>query len=591
MRLGLANIARVATYRLGLKSGLHPVQRLSASVAQPPFFRAVDVPRQRAEPNRAWDERLWWFGYHSAPLPDTPPDWFANPFSSSVQPGAGRDWWTISDFGAGDIKGLWELSRMDWAVAWATTAACGDVPALQRLNQWLADWAERNPPYKGPNWKCGQEASIRVMHLITAAWVLGQHQAPEKGLVDLLRAHLQRISATVSYAIGQNNNHGTSEGAALFIGGSFLVGQDSRAQEWMRQGRRWLEDRAEALIEPDGSFSQYSVTYHRLMLDTYSLAEAWRRDRGLREFSALLISRLAAATEWLWVMTDTDSGDAPNIGANDGGRLLPLTDTNYRDFRPSIQLAATLFSGADAFGPGPWDTPLQWLQVPKGETSGVPNGRAFTDGGFNVLRMSPNIAILRYPRFRFRPSQADLLHLDFWIEGVNVLRDAGSFSYNDHRTEWFSGTSAHNTIEFDGRDQMPRFGRFLFGEWLKTDSSHYLDNSSDEASTSASYTLPMGAAHHRTVTLKPHSLVCEDVIGGKFQGAVLRWRLAPVSWIVLDDTLNSELCSISIEADGISKTPVINETLESRYYHQQAEIPEISLTVFGPTTLITRVDF
>ena len=283
-RLGAASIARVAAYRLGLKSGRHPVQRLAAPVAQPPFFRAIDAPSPKADPNRAWDDSMWWFGWHSAPLPDAPPDWFANLLSDTAQPDATLDWWHIPDFGTGDIKGLWELSRMDWVVAWATTAACGDAAALERLNQWLADWANRNPPYKGPNWKCGQEASIRVMHLVLAAWILGQDRSPKAGLVDLLRAHLQRIAPTMSYAIGQQNNHGTSEAAALFIGGTFLVGHDPRADTWARKGRRWLEERAAALIEPDGSFSQYSVTYHRVMLDTYALAEAWRRHPAYQRF-------------------------------------------------------------------------------------------------------------------------------------------------------------------------------------------------------------------------------------------------------------------------------------------------------------------
>lgn len=252
-RLGLGSIARVATYRLGLKSGRHPVQRLTASVAMPPFFRPCENAGAVAEPNGVWDDSLWWFSWYRAPLTEGPPDWFINPFSEESQPDATRDWWRIPDFGAGDIKGLWELSRFDWVVAWATKAAEGDAAALERLNQWLADWAGRNPPYRGPNWKCGQESSIRVMHLVTAAWILGQDRAPESGLVDLLRTHLQRIAPTMSYAIGQQNNHGTSEAAALFIGGSFLAGHDPRAEAWARKGRRWLEERAATLIEPDGT--------------------------------------------------------------------------------------------------------------------------------------------------------------------------------------------------------------------------------------------------------------------------------------------------------------------------------------------------
>jgi len=590
-RLGPTSIARVAAYRLGLKSGLHPVRRLAASVAQPPFFRAVDAPSLKADPNRAWDDSLWWFGWHRVSRPDATPDWLANPFSKTVQPDATRDWWRIPDFGTGDIKGLWELSRMDWAVAWATTAACGDAPALERLNLWLADWAEHNPPYKGPNWKCGQEASIRVMHLVAAAWVLGQDQTPENGLVDLLRAHLQRIAPTMSYAIGQQNNHGTSEAAALFIGGSFLAGHDPRADAWSRKGRRWLEERAVTLIEPDGSFSQYSVTYHRVMLDTYSLAEAWRCHRGLHEFSVRLKERLAAATNWLWTMTDPETGDAPNIGANDGARLLHLTDSDYRDFRPSVQLAAALFQDQDAFGPGPWSAPQRWLDVPDGQSAAPLRSASFDDGGYHVLRTGRAMALLRYPRFRFRPSQADALHVDLWHNGINLLRDAGTYSYNTEGADWFAGTEAHNTIEFDGRDQMPRLGRFLFGDWLNAEAIEPVLDDGVKAIAAAAYTDARGAQHHRAIIVSAGSLICRDTITGNFEEACLRWRLAPGEWHFEGDIVRNGHHSIAIEFDGGPISPTLGTTAESRYYLQKTEIPEISVKVSRPGVLVTKVNF
>ena len=110
--LGPSSIARVAAYRLGMISGRHPVQRLSAPVAAAPFFRTAERQGDTPPANTAWDDALWWFGWHSVCLPEAPPDWFANPFSNAPQPDATHSWWCISDFGAGDIKGLWELSRL-----------------------------------------------------------------------------------------------------------------------------------------------------------------------------------------------------------------------------------------------------------------------------------------------------------------------------------------------------------------------------------------------------------------------------------------------------------------------------------------------
>ena len=502
-----------------------------------------------------------------------------------------RDWWRIPDFGSGDIKGLWEISRFDWVVAWATKAAQGDDQALTRLNNWLSDWSRNNPPYKGPNWKCGQEASIRVMHLVTAAWVLGQDSGPERGMIELLIAHLQRIAPTMSYAIGQQNNHGTSEAAALFIGGSFLAGEDPRADAWARKGRRWLEERAQTLIEPDGSFSQYSLNYHRVMLDSYALSEAWRAHRDMPPFSRQLRVRLAAATRWLDAMVDRETGDVPNIGANDGARLLQLTGGDYRDFRPSVQLAAALFEGRDAFGDGPWNAPSRWLDVSRGGTSSPQGSVTFANGGYSVLRMQSTFAVLRFPRFRFRPSQADALHVDLWHDGVNLLRDAGTFSYNAKGAEWFSSTAAHNTIEFDGRDQMPRVGRFLFGDWIAADSVEPAQCLGDKVTAAAAYTDANGARHHRQISLSPDGLVCQDEISGTFREACLRWRLAPHAWKIDGNILRANGQTLSIEIDGLPVKPTLKTAAESRYYKKQSEIPMALVSVDRPAKLITRVTF
>ena len=60
--------------------------------------------------------------------------------------------------------------------------------------------------------------------------------------------------------------------------------------------------------------------------------------------------------------------------------------------------------------------------------------------------------------------------LIFGIKGINVVRDAGTCSYNtvEPWQSYFPGTRAHSAVEFGDRDQMPRISRFLFRSWLKT---------------------------------------------------------------------------------------------------------------------------
>ena len=259
VELGLPNIARVASYRLGVKLGLNPVRRLQAAVPQGPFFERPALPPIPASPVSGWQISAQLFSHWPFTLTAQPPDWLTNPFTGQRVAAPERGWWKIPDFdpAVGDIKLIWELSRMDWVIAFAQRARNGDAASLVRLNDWLADWCQQNPPYRGPNWKCGQEASIRVMQLAMAAMILGQVQQPGPGLCDLVRLHLQRIAPTVQYAMAQDNNHGTSEAAALYIGGGWLAALGvAEGVQWQQTGRYWLENRAARLIGPDGSFSQ-----------------------------------------------------------------------------------------------------------------------------------------------------------------------------------------------------------------------------------------------------------------------------------------------------------------------------------------------
>lgn len=604
LALGLPNIARAAGYRLGVKLGLNPVRRLRAAMSQGAFFRPAVQGEPVGVPQAAgWQGSARLFSHWPFPVTGQPPDWLANPFNGQRVAAPEREWWQIPDFdpAVGDIKLIWELSRMDWVLAFAQRARQGDAEVLGQLNEWLNDWCRHNPPYRGPNWKCGQEASVRVMHLAMAALVLGQAREPEPALRDLIRLHLQRIAPTVQYAMAQDNNHGTSEAAALFMGGSWLVALGvAEGERWQSVGRRWLENRAARLIGAQGSFSQYSLNYHRVMLDTFCMAEVWRRHLDLPAFSARWQERAMVATQWLRHMVNPVNGDGPNVGANDGARLLQLTQTSYRDHRSSVQLAMALFADQRAYAQeGPWSDALHWLGV------AVPNALATQpeslladDGGFAVLRRGEAMAMLRYPRFRFRPCQADVLHLDFWLGGDNLLRDAGTYSYNTE-PQWlsyFGGTASHNTVQFDDRDQMPRLSRFLLGNWLRTSFLEPLTGDAQTTRFAAGYEDDHGASHRRRVHLTGAQLTVMDEVAGFARKAVLRWRLAPGNWR-LEGAPNAPRLMLA-EAGGITlavhaSVPVVRcelvEGWESRHYLEKTPVPVLEVEIRQPGTLTTEL--
>lgn len=596
LALGLMNLVRVIAYRFGVKFGLNPVSRLHAKVPIGTFFFAVTdkkVCLLRAPSH--WQHKVNYFGSYPVPVLEVPPDWHRNPMTGARVQFPERAWWKIPDFDAavGDIKTIWEASRFDWVLAFAQRACSGEGSELHRLNDWLADWCVKNPPYCGPNWKCGQEASIRVMHLAMAALILGQTKQTTAGMIDLIRLHLQRITPTISYSMAQDNNHGTSEAAALFIGGSWLVAQGAaEGARWQAIGCKWLENRVARLIDPDGSFSQYSINYHRMMLDTLSMVEVWCQHLGLPEFSALFQSRASAAARWMFTMVDSISGDAPNLGANDGAHLLHLTESDYRDFRPSVQLALALFTREQAYSEdGLWNEQLNWLAVALPQkVAKLPENQLFDGGGYAVLRRTDTMALLRYPRFRFRPSHADALHVDLWVGGENVVRDAGSYSYNTD-PEWlayFPGTASHNTAQFDDRDQMPRLSRFLFGDWLKTEAVKPLIEQNGETTFGATYRDGYGARHQRSVRLMDNRIIVRDEVSGFKSKAVLRWRVRPGNWFLDGQCLTDGKHSLSINSSVRLTRMELVIGWESRYYLQKTPVQVLEVEIHEPGKVTTE---
>lgn len=594
LALGIPNLARVFLYKIGIKFGVSPALRLKGTVQTGPFFvERVYPPLNMALPPQ-WEDTAFLFGHWSYPVTVAPPDWHRNPLTGVKVEQPHRNWWEIPDFDPrlGDVKSVWELSRFDWVLALAQRAKAGERNALVRLDAWLVDWCAENPPYKGVNWKCGQEASIRVMHLAIAALILEQAGEATSSLLEMIKQHLRRIESTISYAMAQDNNHGTSEAAALYIGGSLLVhNNQTEGLKWLKAGAHWLENRAERLIGVDGSFSQYSVNYHRVVLDTFSMVEAWRLHLKLPKLSQTWYSRAAAATNWLHAMVRAENGDAPNLGANDGARLLQLGSSSYRDFRPSVQLAMNLFLGRSAYGPGPWSAPVQWLGLAESTELAAPQrSQIFDDGGVAILRVGNAMTMLRYPRFRFRPSQADALHVDLWVGELNLLRDAGTYSYNAE-TKWlkyFPGTQAHNTVQFDSRDQMPRISRFLFGNWLKTSWMQALAQSESTASFGAGYTDASAVEHKRKIQLNSDSLSVVDDISGFKVNAVLRWRLMPGNWSLEGNRLSCDDHIVEVHGTMPLVRIELVDGWESLYYLGKSKAPVLELEVCQPGTLTTN---
>ncbi|MDY0093671.1 MAG: heparinase II/III family protein [Candidatus Vecturithrix sp.] len=644
-RLGFRNVAYVAWYRFSLKSGLRkhffPIRSFTEAG---PFFHSVDAVRDFPD---VWNDSLiqdaerivqGYLRFYARHWQDVgaPPNWFLNPFNGKVWSNQKSHWTVFPDFhpDLGDIKHVWEASRFEWVVTLARAyAVSGNAIYIDTLNQWLGDWAKHNPVNSGLNWKCGQEAAIRVFNLLLAALILKQWLKPSPALYEFVYRHLERISANIRYAIAQDNNHGISEAAALFIGGCWLAKIDScsltkldtrlRGNDrlgnvnarksgngisnikrqrkvcgrFVHRGRKWLENRVEKLVEVDGSFSQHSVTYHRVLLDTLIYVEFWRRQFDVAGFSNLFYRRAQAALDWLHAMTDPHSGNAPNLGSNDGAMLLHAHSCNYRDFRPGIQTASSLFRGRRLFADGPWDEPGYWLGIKENSTSvDLPTHISakvsrVLSGGYVIMSGKGSWGMLRFPMYRFRPGHNDVFHFDLWWWGLNICRDDGSYSYHPENIAdeaYFGSVKAHNTVCFDDDEQMPRLGRFLLGKWIAAEQIGAIEQRQDGwQSWRGVYRDWKGHTHKRMISWKDHEWIVEDSITGNFENAEIRFRLAPDQYKLGQDSVSSSWGRI--ELSGTNFYIDLEKGFESLYYQEKQHVETLVIRpVRGYNVIKTR---
>ncbi|WP_407496732.1 alginate lyase family protein [Pseudooceanicola sp. MF1-13] len=584
-KLGWRNVARVALYRAKLKAGWRPT---------PPDKRLPKAKIYGLDEGvqHVGSVTLKLFGWYPVEIGSSP-DWHADPLGLDNRQDTDVDWVAaLQRIGDGDVKRYWELSRFYWLPQFARAARLGDTDAASRIEIWLRSWIDANPPYRGVNWACGQEAAIRLMNLALAALILDTWRDPSPTIQWLVEVHARRIRNTLSYALGQDNNHGTAEACGLYVAGSW-------GKRWLmpdadqceRTGLRWLNNRALRMIQADGSPCQYSTTYHRANLEGFCLAGLWAEKTGAPRLGTKAQSRILDGARWLQAIVDPATGDAPNLGSNDGSHLFSVPETDYRDFRPTVGLAAALFGDGRPW-PDYYDPRVTALGLTQADhVWPSPTSRSSDVGGYHVLRTGQAMAVLRYPRFRYRPSQADALHVDLWHKGRNLLRDGGTYSYVADGAEWFSGTSAHNTVTFDERDQMPRLGRFLFGDWLRAEAVQEVQTDGDAVSAAAAYTDDAGARHHRQVTLTPTGLTCVDTLSGNFRQAELRWRLCPGNWGLDGSTLRGQGIVITVEVEGDIIAPVLGTTLESRYYQHRDEVPLLSVKLRKPARIVTKIGF
>jgi hypothetical protein len=368
-----------------------------------------------------------------------------------------------------DIKFLWEPTRFGWVFSLGRAyhlTADERYPAAFWRN--FEIFCAANPPCHGPHWMSGQEVALRMMAFAWAGQVFDAAtiSTPERKhkLALSVAAHAARIPPTLIYARSQHNNHLLTEAAGLLTAGLCLP-DHPQATRWRTLGWRWLNQGLQSQIDGYGEYSQHSTNYQRLMLQVVLWINAIisnSPDRPTR-WPRQTLEAVKRSIHWLLSLLDFESGQAPNLGANDGAYIFPLTVLPFSDYRPVLHAGARAFLDYD-LPHGPWDEMALWFGAQAGGARSIALPRYLGD----QLYGRKSWAYFRTAQFNSRPSHADQLHLDLWWRGQNVTRDAGTYLYNAPAPWTNSLTMAflHNTVTVNARDQMKRAGRFLYLDWV-----------------------------------------------------------------------------------------------------------------------------
>lgn len=484
--LGLRGSAFRVAWELKTRSGLQgrfsraPDPAQTGSLRKLAYARPADVRNAVSLPARSIDRlvetaeraaqgRILAFGRWEAEY-GAPPDWHVNPVN-------GKRWdpeayWSraLTTPGVGDIKLTWEIGRFPqgyWMARGATFRPDLARSFTERLAEHIDGFLRDNPWPLGVHWHSGQEIAFRLMAWLFADATLELPDRTRRALADALRLGAFHVEQHIDYArLAVYNNHVLSEALLLYAAGTLLPAAPE-SPRWRAFGERVLTEQAKRQFYPDGGYIQQSHTYERVALQVLGWACLVARTEGASPPLAWTAA-MGRGVDFLYAHQNEADGRLPNYGANDGALPALLSTCDYADFRPTLQAASIVARRRRLYAAGPWDEEAAWLVGEEATRAPLApprrTSRSFPTSGHHVLRADEpgTFASFRSGSLLDRFSQIDMLALDVFWRGHNVLTDPGSYLYNAD-PKWhahFFRTASHNTVTVDGHDQMLHHRQF-----------------------------------------------------------------------------------------------------------------------------------
>ncbi len=375
-----------------------------------------------------------------------------------------------------DVKMAWAIGRGDHWVALAQGALLDPARAPDLASALAAsvhDFSNSNPVGHGVHWACAMEAALRAFDVVLALWLLSATKVPLDPELAVDSARL--LVSTGRFVLAHLEDDTAVPGNHLAADWLGLLACAEGLPEWP-EAPRWralaLAGLSAALrdqVNEDGTSFEGSIPYHRLATEIFAagaiLAHAGRHGVG-RGHAARLRASFRAARALL-----SSSGEIPQIGDDDSGRVLALRERGPTDGAYLLPLGAALLRDPTLLaGPGPGDAAeVAWLLGPRAldalaamrPPARRPGSASFPAGGFHVLRRGPFEAFMSCGANGQRGigghSHNDKLSLELFANGALAVCDPGSPTYtgDPELRDAFRSTRAHATVTVDGLEQAP----------------------------------------------------------------------------------------------------------------------------------------
>jgi hypothetical protein len=376
---------------------------------------------------------------------------------------------------AGDHKPIWELNRHQHLIVLAQAyLLTGDCSHLDEILAQLESWIAANPFHRGVNWASALEVAFRALSWLWVLHLAGRQMPADfrARWVHMLYLHGCHLANNLSFYFSPNN-HLVGEALALHALGLFFAGLP-RAARWEMLGARVMREQMDVQIRADGSSFEQSTYYQVYLLDMFSLHAMLARP------GPEYMEKLERMAEFVEAVRGP-SGRLPLLGDDDGGRV-----------------------------------PHGMLRCPR--RPGTRQSRLFPDSGLAVMTCGATHAIVDAGPFgamNAGHSHSDTLSIIVRSGDDDILIDPGTYTYTGDWKwrDWFRGSSAHNTIRIDGRDQAAMGGPFC---WVGKPEVAILDWQTDaERDVLEAECRYAGFTHRRRVEFrKPDVFLIADYVDG-----------------------------------------------------------------------------